>query len=143
MDWKPIDEAPRELKPLPGSQPVGIPRLLHLREADGRETVGYNCVENFTGWAEVETDLPLEPVAFALLDDETRLARVSDEQLVYLQGEVTDIIKEYGRTISAEEIERLAASCDKSSNAHEGGAEEAHQIAALMRDRARALRQAA
>ena len=59
MDWQPIDSAPNDFGPR------GRPRVLYLRDCNGREWLGRRSVRSKTGWAEVRTNREIDPTHWA------------------------------------------------------------------------------
>jgi hypothetical protein len=58
-DWQPIDSAPNDFGQ------CGRPRVLRLRDRNGREWLGRRAVWNETGWAEVRTNRDIDPTHWA------------------------------------------------------------------------------
>ena len=58
-DWQLIDSAPNDFGPR------GRPRVLYLRDRNGRDWLGQRAVRSKTGWAEVRTNREIDPTHWA------------------------------------------------------------------------------
>lgn len=60
-----------------------------------------------------------------------------------LQAELDEIVEEYGPQGTPESFERLASELERSATSYDGGSEAARVIAGALRQRAKAMRDAA